>query len=193
MIRDTTYANWQGLLSLVFLDGYCSTVQGLLGWFEVDLIIRDMTCANWQGLLSLGLGITGGSLPTYLVSSFPPHVSVSPVMSRLEWVMVHTWGATGCSLANKSRLTFPAKCKPHAHFSWGHVRHRISHVRHRISHDTHRISLACIEWGVRHAKGILGIKCASFYVWQDPRKNERGSYVSRERWYEIWSCYTHRA
>jgi len=29
-------------LSLTFLDGYCSTVQGLLDWFEVDLGFTEL-------------------------------------------------------------------------------------------------------------------------------------------------------
>ena len=27
---------------VIFLDGYCSTVQGLLDWFEVDLMFTEL-------------------------------------------------------------------------------------------------------------------------------------------------------
>jgi len=42
-----------------FLDGYCSTVNGLLDWFEVDF--SDGYCSNVQGLLDwfeVDLGFT---------------------------------------------------------------------------------------------------------------------------------------
>jgi len=31
-----------------FLDGYCSTVQGLLDWFEVDLGFTELLIIHWQ-------------------------------------------------------------------------------------------------------------------------------------------------
>jgi len=40
-----------------FLDGYCSTVQGLLGWFEVDLGFTELS------FIQIGLcvlGVVGG-------------------------------------------------------------------------------------------------------------------------------------
>ena len=36
--------SWQMCeLSHAFLDGYCSTVQGLLDWFEVDLGFTELS------------------------------------------------------------------------------------------------------------------------------------------------------
>ena len=32
------------LVDYSFLDGYCSTVQGLLDWFEVDLGFTELSC-----------------------------------------------------------------------------------------------------------------------------------------------------
>jgi len=48
-----------------FLDGYCSTVQGLLDWFEVDLgfselsFIQLVSSDNLSGLLDVSLGVEG--------------------------------------------------------------------------------------------------------------------------------------
>jgi len=36
------YHIWMNYVALVFLDGYCSTVQGLLDWFEVDLGFTEL-------------------------------------------------------------------------------------------------------------------------------------------------------
>ena len=32
-----------GAFEYIFLDGYCSTVQGLLDWFEVDLGFTELS------------------------------------------------------------------------------------------------------------------------------------------------------
>jgi len=45
--------------SLAFLDGYCSTLQGLLDWFEVDL--------GFTELLSLSLRESLAFLDGYVV------------------------------------------------------------------------------------------------------------------------------
>ena len=50
-IHIYTYVEWVYILTSkychAFFDGYCSTVQGLLGWFEVDLgFIRAFIFSN---------------------------------------------------------------------------------------------------------------------------------------------------
>jgi len=42
-VMKHTQTNHVGSLQLTFLDGYCSTVQGLLDWFEVDLGFTELS------------------------------------------------------------------------------------------------------------------------------------------------------
>jgi len=42
LCEDTRYVK----PTFFFLDGYCSTVQGLLDWFEVDLGFTELSCED---------------------------------------------------------------------------------------------------------------------------------------------------
>jgi len=42
-VRCRVYTSWWNLFPLSFFDGYCSTVQGLLDWFEVDLGFTELS------------------------------------------------------------------------------------------------------------------------------------------------------
>jgi len=43
-MRDMTRAYvWHDSIHIAFLDGYCSTVQGLLDWFEVELGFTELS------------------------------------------------------------------------------------------------------------------------------------------------------
>ena len=50
-----------------------------------------------QGLLSVGIGITGASLPTFLVSAFPPHVRYTCIAIGYN-VSLATFGHTSQSI-----------------------------------------------------------------------------------------------
>jgi len=94
---DMTYHDrhcrwWYWYWCIPFLDGYCSTVQGLLDWFEVDLGFTELL------FIQIGLCVMCGFVlysPVSLAAAIKAQRDTSTPVSPMavQWVMLKSYVA----------------------------------------------------------------------------------------------------
>jgi len=110
---------------MMFLDGYCSTVQGLLDWFEVDLGLTELLFIQID-LCVLCLLFREDTRPTPNTNSSASHMNAS--YHTCEWVMSHIWMChvthmNGSCHKWMSHVTHGADVRVISHMFMNHVTH----------------------------------------------------------------------